>query len=115
MFDSIIVGTGCAGAVVARKLAEKNQKVLMIEQRNHIGGNCYDEKDDQGILIHKYGPDIFHTNEKKVYDFLSKNTEWYDYRHEVVGNIHGKFLPIPFNLNTLKMVYGEEKGERLEK
>lgn len=114
MFDGIIIGAGCAGAVVARKLAEKNKKVLVIEQRSHVGGNCYDEKDSQGILVHKYGPHIFHTNEKKVYDFLSEFTKWYEYRHEVVGNVHGKFLPIPFNLNTLKMVYGEEKGKRLE-
>lgn len=115
MFDSIIIGAGCAGAVAARKLAEKNKRVLIIEQRSHVGGNCYDEKDSQGILIHKYGPHIFHTNQKNVYEFLSKYTKWYAYRHEVVGNVNGKLLPIPFNLNTIRMVYGEKKGEQLER
>lgn len=114
MYDSIIIGCGFAGAVAARELAEKNKKVLVIEQRSHIGGNCYDCYDGYGILIHKYGPHIFHTNIKRVYDYLSKFTKWYDYSHEVVGSIHGKMLPIPFNLNTLFLVYGEEKGMRLK-
>ena len=116
MYQSIIIGCGFAGAVMARQLAEKNgQSVLVIDSRNHVGGNCYDRKDEYGILVHQYGPHIFHTDIKKVYGYLSRFTEWYNYRHEVVGNIYGKELPIPFNLNTLKMVYGEEKGAKLEK
>lgn len=112
--DTLIIGSGFAGSVVARVLAERGEKVKIIEKRNHIGGNCYDEYDEHGVLIHKYGPHIFHTNYKDVYDFLSRFTKWYDYRHEVVGNVYGKIIPIPFNLNTLMIVFGQEKGERLK-
>jgi UDP-galactopyranose mutase len=115
MYDSIIIGSGFAGAVVARELAEKKgQQVLVLDERNHIGGNCYDRADEYGILIHQYGPHIFHTNIKRVYDYLSRFTDWYEYRHEVVGNVYGKELPIPFNLNTLEMVFGE-RAPHLEK
>lgn len=115
MFDTIVIGAGFAGAVVARELAtKKNHKVLVIDSRNHIGGNCYDKKDEYGILIHQYGPHIFHTNIKRVYDYLSEFTKWYDYSHEVVGMVNGMELPIPFNLNTLRMVF-PEKAEHLEK
>ncbi len=114
MYDSIIVGCGFAGAVVARELAERgNQKVCIIEKRNHIGGNCYDLYDNEGILIHQYGPHIFHTAKQHVYEYLSRFTQWYDYKHEVVANIHGEYVPVPFNLNTLKLVYGEEKAAEL--
>ena len=113
MYDYIIIGCGFAGAVVAQKMAEKGKKVLILEKRGHIGGNCYDENDKHGILIHKYGPHIFHTNSKEVYDYLSKYTKWYDYSHEVVANLNGTFIPVPFNLNTLKIVYGEEKAQKL--
>lgn len=114
VYDSIIIGCGFAGAVIARELAEKNnKKVLIIEQRDHIGGNCYDTEDEYGILIHSYGPHIFHTNDKKVYEFLSRFTKWYNYSHEVVGAVNGKELPIPFNLNTLNLVYGESEGKKL--
>lgn len=113
--EALIIGCGFAGATVARKLAEKNIKVRMIERRNHIGGNCYDCNDEHGILIHQYGPHIFHTYSKEVYDFLSQYTKWYDYSHEVVGNVYDKIIPIPFNLNTLNIVFGEEKGNALKK
>lgn len=113
MYDYIIIGAGFAGAVVAQKMAEKGKKVLILEKRDHIGGNCYDENDEHGILIHKYGPHIFHTNSKEVYDYLSRYTKWYDYSHEVVANLNGNFIPVPFNLNTLKIVYGEEKAQKL--
>lgn len=116
MFDAIIVGAGIAGAVCARKLAEEgNKKVLVIERRDHIGGNCYDTKDEHGILIHVYGPHIFHTGDERVREYLSRFTEWYDFGHEVVANVNGKLIPVPFNLNTLHMVYEEEKAARLEK
>lgn len=115
MYDSIVIGAGCAGATVARKLAEEGgQKVLVMEKRDHIAGNCYDAYDKDGILIHVYGPHIFHTNNKSVNDYLSRFTKWYDYQHEVVADVHGKYIPVPFNLNTLKMVYDEPKASELE-
>lgn len=116
MYDCIIVGAGIAGATVARKLAEeKNKRVLVLERRNHIGGNCYDRPDDYGILIHEYGPHIFHTGDEGVREFLSRFTEWYDFGHEVVAKVGDKRIPVPFNLNTLHMVYDQEKADRLEK
>lgn len=114
MYDVIIVGAGTAGCVVARELAEQNKKVLMIEKKNHIAGNCYDEKDEHGVLIHVYGPHIFHTSKENVYEFLSRFTAWYEFRHEVVANVHGQYMPVPFNLHTLKAAYGEEKAKELE-
>lgn len=116
MYNSIVVGCGFAGAVVARELAEKGgQQVCLLEKRNHVGGNCYDVEDEHGILVHKYGPHIFHTNNEKVFSYLSRFTEWYLFQHEVVANVHGEYLPIPFNLNTLAQVYGAEKAAELEK
>lgn len=115
MYDCIIAGSGIAGAVAARKLAEEgNKKVLLMERRNHIGGNCYDRPDEYGILIHEYGPHIFHTGDETVREYLSRFTEWYDFGHEVVANVDGKLIPIPFNLNTLHLVYEKEKADRLE-
>lgn len=116
MYDCIIVGAGIAGATVARKLAEEsNKKVLVLERRNHIGGNCYDKPDDHGILIHEYGPHIFHTGDEGVREFLSRFTKWYDFGHEVVAKVGDQLIPVPFNLNTLHMVYDKEKADRLEK
>ncbi|MDE6981857.1 MAG: FAD-dependent oxidoreductase, partial [Lachnospiraceae bacterium] len=116
MFDSIVIGSGIAGAAAARKLAQEgNRKVLVIEKRSHIGGNCYDRKDSYGVLIHEYGPHIFHTSIEKVFQFLSQFTDWYFFGHEVAANVSGKLIPVPFNLNTLHMVYDKEKAQRLEK
>ncbi len=115
MYDSIVIGCGCAGAVAARELAEqRGESVLVIDARDHIGGNCYDKLDEYGIRIHQYGPHIFHTNIDRVYKYLSRFTDWYEYRHEVVGHVYDRELPIPFNLNTLEMVYGE-RAEHLER
>lgn len=116
MYDCIIIGSGIAGAAAARVLAEEQgKKVLVLEKKHHIGGNCYDGKDEYGILVHWYGPHIFHTGNEEVYKWLSRFTDWYAFGHEVVARVGDKLLPVPFNLNTLKMVYGEEKAAVLEK
>lgn len=115
MFDSIIIGAGIAGSVIARKLAENgNQKVLVIERNNHIGGNCFDKLDEHGIMIHEYGPHIFHTNLEDVYEYLSRFTDWFAFGHEVVANVNGRLIPVPFNLKTLHMVYEKDKADQLE-
>mgnify|MGYP002605203138 FL=1 len=116
MYHCIIIGSGIAGAAAARVLAEEQgRKVLVLEKKHHIGGNCYDGKDEYGILVHWYGPHIFHTGNEEVYEWLSRFTDWYAFGHEVVARVGDKLLPVPFNLNTLKMVYGEEKAAVLEK
>lgn len=115
MYDCIVIGAGIAGAVAARKLAEeKGKRVLVIERREHIGGNCYDEQDAYGILIHNYGPHIFHTGMEDVFAYLSRFTDWYLFGHEVVAKVGTQLIPVPFNLNTLHMVYDGEKADRLE-
>ncbi len=114
MYDAVVIGSGIAGAATARVLAEEQGKqVLVLERRPHIGGNCYDREDEYGILIHQYGPHIFHTGDEEVYAWLSRFTDWYEFGHEVVARVGERLIPVPFNLNTLKMVYGEEKGESL--
>ncbi|ADD01948.1 UDP-galactopyranose mutase [Thermoanaerobacter italicus Ab9] len=114
-YDYVVVGAGIAGITFAENIARRlNKKVLIIEKRNHIGGNCYDEYNENGVLIHKYGPHIFHTNNKKVWDYLSQFTEWNIYYHRVLGSIDGKFVPIPFNLNTLHELLPESSANKLE-
>lgn len=111
----LVIGAGMAGVTVARKLAEEgNRKVIVLEKRNHVAGNCYDENDEYGILIHKYGPHIFHTNIERVFKYLSRFTDWDLYHHKVVAKVGDKLIPVPFNINTLKMVYGEDEGEQLK-
>lgn len=106
MIDYIIVGSGLAGVVMAERIATQlNKKVLIIEKRNHIGGNCYDYKDENNILIHKYGPHLFHTNNKQGIEYLSNFTSWDIYNHEVLALIDGAKVFIPFNFNTLYEVF----------
>ena len=107
MFDYLIVGAGFAGSVLAERLANgSNKKVLICDKRPHIGGNAYDFYDDAGILIHKYGPHIFHTNSKEVFEYLSRFTEWREYQHRVLASVDGMQVPIPINLNTINKLYG---------
>ena len=107
MFDYLIVGAGFAGAVLAERLAtQANKKVLIIDQRSHIGGNAYDYYNEEGILVHKYGPHIFHTNSKEVFDYLGKFTPWRSYEHKVLASVDGQLVPIPINLNTINQLYG---------
>ena len=118
-YDCLIVGAGMAGAVAARELAEQGgQKVLVLERRNHVGGNMYDRFDERGVLIHQYGPHIFHTNSKRVFDYLSRFTKWRLYEHQVVANIpdgEGRLeYPVPFNLVSLRTVFPPEQAEKLE-
>jgi UDP-galactopyranose mutase len=106
MYDYLIIGAGFAGSVIAERIASQlNKKVLIVDKRNHIGGNAYDELDEQGILFHKYGPHIFHTNSKKVYDYLSNFTEWCFYEHKVMALLNGNLYPIPINKITLNNLY----------
>ena len=114
-FDCLVIGSGYAGSVAAREMAERGgRRVLVLERRGHVGGNAYDCLDEHGILIHKYGPHIFHTSERRVFDYLSRFTGWRDYQHRVVANVPGRFLPVPFNLTSLHMAFPEEKAARLE-
>ena len=107
MYDYVIVGAGFAGCVLAERLAaEANKKVLILDKRNHIGGNAYDHYDEAGILVHKYGPHIFHTNSKEVYTYLSNFTAWRNYQHKVLASVDGQLFPIPINLNTINSMYG---------
>ncbi len=113
-YDAIVVGAGYAGAVCARRLAEScGLKVAILERRDHIAGNAYDYVDDAGVLVHKYGPHIYHTTDDRVDQFLSRFTEWTDYQHKVLANIHGTLMPVPFNHASLKLAFGEERGEQL--
>lgn len=107
MFDYLIVGAGFAGCVLAERLASRSgKKVLLIDKRNHIGGNAYDYFNNDGILIHKYGPHIFHTNSKEVFDYLGQYTNWRSYEHRVLASVDGQLVPIPINLNTINKLYG---------
>jgi UDP-galactopyranose mutase len=107
MFDYLIVGAGFAGSVLAERLASQAGKsVLVIDKRNHIGGNAYDCYDAAGILIHKYGPHIFHTNSQDVFDHLSQFTEWRPYQHRVRISVDGQLVPMPINLDTINSLYG---------
>jgi UDP-galactopyranose mutase len=128
MFDYLVVGAGFAGTVLAERLAtQANKKVLIIDKRNHIAGNAYDYYNNDGILIHKYGPHIFHTNSKEVFEYLSQFTPWRPYEHKVLGSVDGQLVPIPINLNTINKLYNlnlcsadvetffEERAEKVDR
>jgi UDP-galactopyranose mutase len=107
MFDYLIVGAGFAGSVLAERLArDAGKEVLIVDRRPHIGGNAYDHYDHAGILVHKYGPHIFHTNSREVFEYLSRFSQWRPYEHRVLASVDGQQLPIPINLDTINKLYG---------
>jgi UDP-galactopyranose mutase len=107
VFDYMVVGAGFAGSVVAERLASVyGKKVIVVERRPHIGGNAYDEHDRSGLLVHRYGPHIFHTNSREVFEYLSNFTEWRPYQHRVRAMVDGRLVPIPINLDTINTLYG---------
>ena len=110
-YQNLIVGAGISGAVLARLLAEKGQSVLLIDKRNHIGGNCYDYLGVNGINIHKYGPHIFRTDDEEIQQFLSRFTSWKEYKHKVRAFIDGKEVPIPFNFTSIDILFGTQKAK----
>ena len=106
-FDYLIVGAGFAGSVLAERLAAGlNKRVLVVDRRPHIGGNAYDHYDEAGVLIHRYGPHIFHTNAQRIVDYLSRFTEWRPYEHRVLAQVDDQLVPIPINMTTLNKLYG---------
>ena len=128
-FDCLVIGAGFAGSVAARELAERGgEQVLVLERRDHIGGNAYDCLDEHGVLIHRYGPHIFHTTRRRVFDYLSRFTQWRRYQHRVIASLPrddgeagpareragGRlFFPVPFNLTSLENAFGPQEGRRL--
>ncbi|OED30850.1 UDP-galactopyranose mutase [Methanosphaera sp. WGK6] len=111
-YDFIIVGAGIAGITAAEQLANiHNKKVLLIDKRDHIGGNCYDCYNDDGLLIHKYGPHIFHTDDRDVYDYLSLFTNWDIYNHKIVGKKEDMFIPLPLNLISIDKCLPEDSSK----
>lgn len=107
MFDYLIVGAGFAGSVLAERLARRsNKRILIVDRRPHIGGNAYDHYDSAGVLVHKYGPHIFHTNSQEIFDYLSQFTQWRPYEHRVRASVEGQLVPLPINLDTVNALYG---------
>jgi UDP-galactopyranose mutase len=107
MYDYLVVGAGFAGATIAERLAaHAGLRVLVCDKRPHIAGNAYDHYDEAGVLVHKYGPHIFHTNSRDVYEYLSRFTAWRPYQHRVRACVDGQLLPIPINLDTVNQMYG---------
>lgn len=114
-YDWIAVGAGYTGAIVARELAERaGQKVLVIDRRDHIAGNAHDRRNDAGLLYHVYGPHIFHTNSRLVFEYLSRFTEWTPYEHRVLGVIDNRQVPIPFNFTSIEVLFPHAKAQSLK-
>jgi UDP-galactopyranose mutase len=112
--DWLIVGAGFTGATFAERVAAKGQRAVVVDRRSHLAGNAYDEYNEHGILVHRYGPHIFHTNSAYVWKYLSSFTEWRPYQHHVLGLVAGQLVPIPFNLNSIDRVFAATIARRLE-
>lgn len=110
-FDYLVVGAGYAGSVMSRELAQSGRKVLIIDRRPHIAGNAYDELDANGVLVHRYGPHIFHTNGERIFNYLSMFTDWRPYEHRVLSFVAGHGYPFPINLDTINQMYGLDLDE----
>lgn len=114
-YDVVIVGAGCAGATIARKLADANKRVLVVDKRNHIAGNAYDYFNEDKIIIHQYGPHIFHTNFKEVFNFVKKYSPFFKYQHKVLGNLDNKLVPVPFNFKSLELTHSKKEADQIKK
>jgi UDP-galactopyranose mutase len=113
VFDYLVVGAGFAGSVLAERLAnDLGGKVLVVDKRPHVAGNAFDHYDDSGILVHKYGPHIFHTNSLDIFQYLGRFTQWRPYQHRVLASVDGQLVPIPINLNTINALYGMNLSSR---
>ncbi|WP_460414178.1 UDP-galactopyranose mutase [Thermus hydrothermalis] len=113
--DYLVVGAGFTGATLAERIAsELDKRVLVVERRDHIGGNAYDETDERGVLVHRYGPHIFHTESRRVFEYLSRFTEWRPYFHRVRAVVEGKEIPLPFSLASLRALFSERVADRIE-
>lgn len=113
-YQAVIIGAGLSGAVMAERMASQlGWKVLVLEQRDHIGGNCFDEYDAHGILVHRYGPHLFHTDKPEVWEYLSRFTQWHPYEHRVLSRIDGQLVPIPFNLTSIELCFPADKANAM--
>lgn len=109
-----VVGAGLSGATVARVLAENGYAVTVLEKRNHVAGNAYDYVNEYGITVQQYGPHIFHTSNEQTFEFLSRFTKWFPYKHKVLGNLNGRLVPVPFNLDSLRKTFDKEQADEIE-
>ena len=113
-YQSIVIGAGLSGAVMAERMASQlGWRVLVLEQRDHLAGNCFDEQDQTGVLIHRYGPHLFHTDKPEVADYLSQFTAWHDYQHRVLSRIDGQLVPLPFNLTSIERCFPADKAQAM--
>jgi len=113
-FDAVVVGAGFSGATVAERLADQGDRVLVIDQRAHVAGNCHDAPDVDGVYVHRYGPHIFHTDRPEVWQYLSRFTNWLPYRHRVRAEIDGCLVPLPFNLDALHQLLPAARAQVIE-
>src|SRR3954465_1400724 len=111
-YDVMVVGAGFAGSVIAERFASAGRSVLVLDRRPHIAGNAYDHPDAAGVLIHRYGPHIFHTNAQQIVDYLSRFTAWRPYEHRVLAQVAASLLPIPINRSTINQFFGLALAEQ---